>query len=41
MVNASSTVERKHLTREAQRAAWPDTRLVRECLDGNEEACRL
>jgi len=38
MVNASSTVERKHLTREAQRAAWPDTRLVRECLDGNEEA---
>jgi RNA polymerase sigma factor (sigma-70 family) len=37
MVNASSTVERKHLAREAQRA-WPDTRLVRECLDGNEEA---
>jgi RNA polymerase sigma factor (sigma-70 family) len=23
---------------EAQRAAWPDTRLVRECLRGNEEA---
>ena len=38
MANASSTVERKHLAREAQRAAWPDTRLVRECLDGNEEA---
>jgi|SRR5580692_158160 RNA polymerase sigma factor (sigma-70 family) len=37
MANASSTVERKHLAREAQRA-WPDTRLVRECLDGNEEA---
>jgi len=38
MANASFTVERKHLAREAQRAAWPDTRLVRECLDGNEEA---
>ena len=37
MANASSTVERKHLAREAQRA-WPDTRLFRECLDGNEEA---
>jgi RNA polymerase sigma factor (sigma-70 family) len=38
MANASSTVERKHLAREAQRAAWSDTLLVRECLDGNEEA---
>jgi RNA polymerase sigma factor (sigma-70 family) len=38
MSNASSTVEKKHLAREAQRVAWPDTRLVRECLDGNEEA---
>ena len=38
MSNASSTVEKKHLAREAQRLAWPDTRLVRECLDGNEEA---
>ncbi len=38
MANASSTVERKRLAREAQRLAWPDTRLVRECLDGNEEA---
>ena len=38
MANASSTVERKHLAREAQRQMWPDTRLVRECLDGNEEA---
>ncbi len=24
--------------REAQQAAWPDTRLVRECLQGNQEA---
>jgi RNA polymerase sigma factor (sigma-70 family) len=31
MTNASSTIE-------AKRLAWPDTRLVRECLDGNEEA---
>jgi RNA polymerase sigma factor (sigma-70 family) len=38
MSNASSTVERKRLAREAQRVAWPDTRLVRECLEGNDEA---
>src|SRR5579863_9773456 len=38
MVNASSTADRKREAREAQRAAWPDARLVRECLDGNEEA---
>ena len=38
MANASSTVEKKRLAQEAQRAAWPDTRLVRECLEGNEEA---
>jgi RNA polymerase sigma factor (sigma-70 family) len=35
MPNASSTLEKK---REARRSAWPDPRLVRECLDGNEEA---
>src|SRR5579863_9757604 len=38
MVNASSTADRKREAREAQHAAWPDARLVRECLDGNEEA---
>lgn len=38
MANASSTVEKKRQARQAQRAAWPDARLVRECLDGNEEA---
>jgi RNA polymerase sigma factor (sigma-70 family) len=38
MAHASSTVERKHLVPEAQRQIWPDTRLVRECLDGNEQA---
>ena len=38
MLNASSPIEKKQLAREAQRMTWPDTRLVRECLDGNEEA---
>jgi RNA polymerase sigma factor (sigma-70 family) len=38
MANASSTAEKKRQAREAQRTAWPDARLVRECLDGNEEA---
>ena len=38
MANASSTAEKKSQAREAQRTAWPDARLVRECLDGNEEA---
>lgn len=38
MANASSTAEKKRQAQEAQRAAWPDARLVRECLAGNEEA---
>ena len=38
MANASSTAEKKRQAQEAQRAAWPDARLVRECLAGHEEA---
>jgi len=41
MVNASRTTPRKSQLDE-MRATWPDTRLVRECLGGREEAwCAL
>jgi RNA polymerase sigma factor (sigma-70 family) len=41
-VNASRNTLLKNQTLDKVRAAWPDTRLVRECLDGGEEAwCAL
>jgi RNA polymerase sigma factor (sigma-70 family) len=41
-VNASRNAPRKIPARDELRAAWPDTRLVRECLGGSEEAwCAL
>jgi RNA polymerase sigma factor (sigma-70 family) len=41
MVNASRTTPRK-IQLDDMRAAWPDARLVRECLGGHEEAwCAL
>jgi RNA polymerase sigma factor (sigma-70 family) len=41
-VNASRNVLLKNQTLDEVRAAWPDTRLVRECISGKEEAwCAL
>jgi RNA polymerase sigma factor (sigma-70 family) len=41
-VNASRNTLLKNQTLDQVRAAWPDTRLVRECLGGGEEAwCAL
>jgi RNA polymerase sigma factor (sigma-70 family) len=41
-VNASRNTLLKNQTLDEVRAAWPDTRLVRECLGGGEEAwCAL
>jgi RNA polymerase sigma factor (sigma-70 family) len=40
MVKASLTAPRKTEPIEELRSAWPDTRLVRECLRGSEEAWR-
>jgi len=41
-VNASRNTLPKNQTLDELRAAWPDTRLVRECLSGEEEAwCAL
>jgi RNA polymerase sigma factor (sigma-70 family) len=41
-VNVSRNVVLKNQTLDEVRAAWPDTRLVRECLGGKEEAwCAL
>lgn len=39
MVNASRTAPR-NVPVDEMRAAWPDVRLVRECLEGREEAWR-
>ena len=42
MANASRTTPRKTEPLDELRSAWPDTRLVRECLRGREEAwCAL
>lgn len=40
MVNASRSAPRKTPSLDELRAVWPDTRLVRECLGGSEEAWR-
>jgi RNA polymerase sigma factor (sigma-70 family) len=40
MANSSRTVPRKTELLDELRSAWPDTRLVRECLRGSEEAWR-
>jgi len=40
MVNTSRDTARKKPASNELRAAWPDARLVRECVDGNEEAWR-
>jgi RNA polymerase sigma factor (sigma-70 family) len=41
-VNASRNILLKNPTLDEVRAAWPDTRLVRECIGGKEEAwCAL
>ncbi len=40
MANASRTPPRKAEPPDELRSAWPDTRLVRECLRGSEEAWR-
>jgi RNA polymerase sigma factor (sigma-70 family) len=40
MVNASRSASPKTPSLDELRAAWPDTRLVRECLTGSEEAWR-
>ena len=39
-MNASRNILLKNQTLDEVRAAWPDTRLVRECLGGGEEAWR-
>jgi RNA polymerase sigma factor (sigma-70 family) len=40
MANVSRTAPRKTEPLDELRSAWPDTRLVRECLRGSEEAWR-